>query len=83
MSELTLCNYCSFENIKQHAKAESKQVVTRESKSKLGGTDVYLIPAGVKVPKEIAGHTEKYEGDEFSKKYFVVWFWKLTDHCAC
>ena len=82
MSELTLCNFCSMQIIKSHAEAENQQVVTRKSTSKLSGVNVFVLPPGVEMTKDVAG-IEADDDDDFTKKYFASWFMKLTDHCVC
>ena len=77
MSELTQCNYCSMKDIKREAKGKGHRVVTREGTGQLGGINVYILPPGVEMAKVIK------DDDEFSKKYFVAWFMKLSESCVC
>ena len=81
MSDLTRCNYCTLQNIKRRAKEEGNKVILKPGWR--GGTDVYVVPKGVAIPKEVKSGTDKEEGDEFHKKYCVAWFMELTSHCAC
>ena len=74
---MSKCNYCYMQWIKRTAANVNKGVVTRPGTGELGGTDVYVLPSGVKVPEVIVSD------DVFSKKYFVAWFMKLTGHCVC
>jgi len=83
MSELTKCNFCSLQAIRQKAREKKQRVVLRSGQGSLGGTDVYVIPRGVPLPKHIKAGTEKTEGDAFHQKYFVAWFMELTSHCFC
>lgn len=77
MSERTKCNFCDMKWIKKTAANVNKSVIKRMSTGELGGTNVYVVPSGTAIPEVIV------RDDEFSKKYFVAWFWKLTDHCVC
>ncbi len=67
------CNYCSFERIKRQAKHDGKQVVTQKGWKK--GTDVFVVPKDTKVAIK--------PSQSFRDKFFVSWFWVLTDHCVC
>lgn len=71
------CNCCNMRWIRKTAANVNKCVVTRPATGKLGGTTVYVLPSGVAIPEVIVCD------DVFSKKYFVAWFMKLTDHCVC
>lgn len=83
MSELTQCNFCTLERIREDAAKTNSQVVLRDGTGKLKGVNVYLIPAGVEVPKMIQDGLVDLEGDAFHQQYFIAWFMKLTDYCAC
>lgn len=74
---MSKCNFCNMQWIKKTAANVNKSVITRMGKGQLGGTDVYVVPSGTVVPEKIISD------DEFSRKYFVAWFMKLTDYCAC
>jgi len=71
-----------MQNIKNRAKAKGHQVVTRKSTSQLGGVNVFVLPPGVEMTKDVAG-IEADDDDDFTKKYFTSWFMVLTDHCVC
>lgn len=83
MSELTLCNFCTLHWIRERAAVENKQVVLRDGTGTLKGVNVYVVPAGVDVPKVIVTADADGEGDAFHKQYFISWFMALTDHCVC
>ena len=74
---MSICNFCNMQWIKKSATVENKSVITRTGSEQLGGTNVYVVPSGTVIPEKIISD------DEFSKKYFVAWFMKLPDHCAC
>jgi len=74
MGELTTCNYCSLQAIKQRAKENNLKVTLLQSNWELGGIDVYVHPKDVKVRKL---------DDRERKKYKVAWFMELSDHCCC
>ena len=82
MSELTPCNYCTLQWIKQRAKKAGNQVVVRKG-GWFNGVDVFVVPPGIGIPEVIDSGDDKHNGDEFTKKYFCAWFMKLTDHCVC
>ena len=71
------CNYCTMQQIKRDAKLNYKKVITRDGTGQLGGTDVFVVPQNTSVPEKIVND------NVFSTKYFVAWFMKLPDHCAC
>lgn len=72
-----ICNYCNMQWIKKTAANVNKSVITREGTGELAGTNVYVVPSGTVIPEKIISD------DEFTKKYWVAWFMKLPDHCAC
>jgi hypothetical protein len=78
MSELTRCNYCSLQRIKEDAKAEKRKVtILADARWGMGGVNVYVHPPGVNIKKLEGGE------DGPRKRYFVSWFMALTQHCAC
>lgn len=68
MSELTSCNYCTMQSIKQRAKRNNKSIVIQPCKGGLGGVNIYLI--------------EKDEELTPDSK-ITAWFMELPDHCCC
>lgn len=83
MSHLTSCNYCLMRAIRKQAKAEDK-VVHRRTSSFMDGTDVYVLPKEVKMPKRIVTASDELpNGDEFHEKYFRAWFMEMPDSCRC
>ena len=74
MSDLTICNYCSLQAIKQRAKENNLKVTLLQSNWELGGIDVYVHPKDVKVKKL---------DDREREKYRVAWFMELSDHSCC
>lgn len=83
MNELTKCSFCSLRNIQERADKNNQQVILRNSKSKLGGKDVFVVPKGIPTPKIIKAGHEKETRDKFSKNYWVAWFMELTNCCTC
>jgi len=71
------CNFCTMQWIKETAANVNKSVITRAGTGELKGTEVYVVPSGTVIPETIV------HDDAFSKKYFVAWFMKLPDSCAC
>jgi hypothetical protein len=74
MSELTTCNYCNLNHIKDDAKRNKQKVTVVPAKGKLGGFDVYVHPRGIVI---------EFLTKRESKPYWVAWMWEITDHCAC
>lgn len=74
MSELTPCNYCSYQRIKKRADDDGLLVSLLPAHWGMGGTEVYVSPVDVDVEKmsEIERH-----------KYYKAWFMSLPDHCCC
>lgn len=70
MSELTRCNYCSLNSIKQRAKRSGKQVTTQRRED--GWLEVYVHPAEVKIVT-----------DEDREVYRQASMMAVTDHCVC
>ena len=69
---MSTCNFCNLERIKTRGKKEKLQLVKRSSASQLGGTDIYLVPEGLAIPRKIVGCSEKSNGDNFHEKFFVA-----------
>jgi hypothetical protein len=74
MSELTQCNFCSLERIKEHAKDRKLKVTIIPSSNILNGLDVYVHP------KDINIHLLR---EPTRKDYFVSWMWAIGDKCEC
>ncbi len=76
MSELTRCNYCSLQGVKQRAKEKNLKVtvLTDGWGGSLGGLSVYVHPKEIKIPKLSIKEREKY---------FSRWLMELSDRCAC
>lgn len=68
------CNHCKFRAIKARAKEEGKRVVTYGSVH--GGTDVFVLPKGVRLSRLGATRTER-------ERYLAAWFMLLTPSCEC
>jgi len=86
MSELTQCNYCSLQAIKAEAK-RNKQKVTimkggkfamggRLCPDRMRGLDVFVHPLWIDLHDLPWTYAKR-------KRYWVCWFWELTDHCVC
>ena len=84
MSSLTQCNYCGLRDLRARAKKEGKRVVRRASNGGLGGTDFFLVPKGIEVPKVIVGASWQLpNGGEFHQQYFAVWMKEISNECCC
>ena len=74
------CNYCSFEEMKRDAKKVGEVIITRSGNDRkgnlnMGGVNIYRIPKGEIIPKEIT--------EEIHKKYWKCWYMALPDKCCC
>ena len=77
MSELTQCNYCRLQETRARAKAKRMEVTLLDDLGVMGGLNVYVHPATVKI-RELSG------GEDGERKQFSVgWFMELTDYCCC
>ena len=68
MSELTPCNYCTYQWFLRKLNTNEEARLAPCS-DELGGTNLYILPKGLEVDLE--------------KQTAVAWFWELTDYCAC
>jgi hypothetical protein len=82
MSSLTTCNYCTLKRIKKDAKVEGKKVVLRASNF-MGGTDVFVVPKGEKLPAYKNPSDKLPNGDEVYKKYHKAWLMEIPTSCCC
>lgn len=85
MSDLTPCNYCNLRRIRARAKKEGKRVYTRLS-GFMGGTDVFVVPRGEKLPpkEEMVEPCDEYpNGNEAYSKYHVAWMMEIGKRCEC
>lgn len=69
MSILTECNYCKYKAIIKFQKKIGKRVMKIPSfkMGSMGGFEVYVLK----------------KGEKPSKKNWVAWMMKITDHCVC
>lgn len=75
MSELTRCNFCSLRVMKILAKESGLKVtVLKDASWGLGGSNVYVHPAGVDVRKLVEGERVKYRG---------AWMQEIGKSCEC
>lgn len=73
MSELTPCNYCTLQKIKERAKKDSKVV-------SLKSQPIEHFPKA----QAVFVHPKKTHNElRFQAKYQVAWFVELSDHCVC
>ena len=79
VSELTQCNYCTLRGIKRDAKREGKRVLLRSS-TFMGGTNVFVVPRNIDLPKQI--NDKDADGHTFHK-YKVAWLRTVTPTCVC
>ncbi len=72
------CNHCSLRSLRREAKKAGERVTVRSSDRSLGmgGVDVYVHPAAVKLP---TGRIP----DNVHDAYFRAWFMEVTESCAC
>lgn len=69
------CNFCTMRDIKRRAKKMGMKVTTNAcTRHSLGGVDVY------RHPKDEKPDTSLLPDDN---PYFVAWFMRLPDKCAC
>jgi hypothetical protein len=71
MSELTPCNFCSLNRIKESANEKGMKITLKKSNSMMGGTDVYTHPPSIEHP------------EEYGDKYFSAWMMEIPIHCCC
>lgn len=82
MSSLTQCCYCGLQTIKRRAKKENKRVVLKPS-SFLGGTEVFLVPKGEKLPLYREPSKKEPDGDAVYQKFNVGWMMQISSECCC
>ena len=70
-----VCSYCRLQEIREAARMRGKVVRVRQSRSPLGGVDIYVTPEGLDNNKMIdpANHD----------KYWRAWFQATQDLCCC
>ena len=77
-----MCNYCSLKVYKKEAKKVGEKIVLRPS-SFMGGTNVFQVKKGEKIPKYI-GPCKKYpNGDKWYEKHHKSWMMSIGDYCEC
>jgi hypothetical protein len=74
MSELTQCNYCSYQRILADARRCGMTVTVLPRDFGLGGVAVYMHPRRVKIR-----NLEIKDRDKFEKS----WFMALGTRCEC
>lgn len=80
---MSRCNYCQLKDIRSQANSDGHKVVLRAS-SFMGGTNVYVLPPGVKMPNRIQEPSDELpNGDEFHEKYQEAWFMEISKECCC
>ena len=78
MSELTTCNFCNLGRIRERAKAGGMRVtVLKDAKWGLGGSNVYVHPAGVDIRRL------SEEGTAGRKMYWAGWMQEIGKRCEC
>jgi len=85
MGEFTTCNYCNLQSIKTDAKKSGSRVYKRAS-SFLGGTDIFVVPNGKKLPPkdDMIEPCDKYpDGNEAFSKYHRAWLMEIPNRCCC
>ena len=76
MSELTICNYCTFKECKKMARQKRMKLSKISTKWGLGGVDIVMHPKDVKA--------EDIKKDKALRdKYFLCWFMDISDSCCC
>jgi hypothetical protein len=76
MAADNICNYCKLKTLRAAAKGRGYSIWIRPSLGRLGGVNVYEVPA------EDEYHTLQEGGPEHAK-YFKCWFMAVTDNCVC
>jgi len=71
MSELTMCNYCTFKSVERRVR-EGNTLVQRNIGD---GIELCIVPNEIDF--------EKLSEVEKSKYDIGIWFMELTDHCVC
>lgn len=77
MSELTQCNFCRLQGIRERAKSSGEKVtVLNDARWGLGGVNVYVHPKSVNIRKL---------GEEGSdrKVFWKGWMMELGKKCEC
>jgi hypothetical protein len=74
MSELTQCNFCSLEGIKEEAREAGLRVTLIPGKHELKGLDVYVHPRDINI--HVLGESQQ-------KKYWRCWMWAIGSKCEC
>lgn len=85
MSEFTICNYCFLEEIKLEAEKIGSTVYLRPPGFERG-TDIFVVPAGEKMPEKedmIQPCDEYPNGNEAYSKYHRAWLMDIPNHCSC
>lgn len=92
MSELTQCNFCALQQIKEEAKRKGLKVVllpssySRRSKFFRSGTSIFVVPKSISI-KDIKSWKDCFEappnGDENYKKYQKCWMDVISNRCVC
>jgi hypothetical protein len=85
MGGLTRCNYCTLKEIKRNAEKAGSTVHLRPS-GFMGGTDVFVVPEGEKLPEkeDMVQPCDEYpNGNDYYSKYQRAWLMDIPDHCAC
>lgn len=77
-----MCNYCNLNRYKSLARKEGKRVVLRPSNF-MGGTIVFAVPKGKKLPAYIEPNWKYPNGDENYQKYRKSWMMEVGTCCSC
>jgi hypothetical protein len=81
---MSQCNYCSFRDIKRHAKEKGMQVIVQTGWR--DGLDIFVVPMYVK--KSDAKKWRDVSDDEPNggperQKYLVMWCMSIPERCEC
>ena len=72
------CNHCKVKAVKRRAGERGLKVTTMKNDEwGMGGVNMYMHPADVKLPKDMPGDGDMHD------KYFVAWFMAIGKTCEC
>lgn len=86
MSNLTPCNFCTLQRFKCVAEKEKSNVVMRPTAWPIKGIDVFIVPDGEVLPKNVEmiyPSRDFPNGNEAYSKFHRALFMGLSKLCAC
>ena len=77
-----MCNYCKLNHYKSLARREGKRIILKPS-NLMGGTIVFIVPKGEKLPTYIEPNDDYPNGDKNYQKYRKSWMMEIGTYCSC